>query len=126
MKKETAIKAVKWIVGLGLGALAVYNIYVFWPTNKKNVDTTGMGMYQITMPFSYQSVVGNIYDALNKFNFADVDQGVIKDNAGNPISIMLTIMAKPEDAQQIQTQLTAILPEAKFKEIKTNQKSINK
>jgi len=127
MKNETVNKIIKWGVGLTLGALATYGIYVAWNHNKSSgpVDTTGMIKYQIVMPFAYQGLVGNIYDMLLNYKYADVGEVVINDAANNPATIVLTIMALPDDATAIQNDLQTINPDIKFSVLTTDQKSIN-
>lgn len=126
MTKDTAIKIGKLLLGLGVGVLATYGIYLFFNTGKSTdkVDTTGMSTYQIVMAFEYKNLVENIYDVLSKFKYADVTQGVINDAANNPKTIVLTIMALPDDAPQITEKLASIAPDIKFTVINSNQKTI--
>lgn len=123
MKKETAIKILKWSLGLGIGALATYGIYVAYNPGKKSdvLDITGMVKYQIIIPFTHQNLVSNVYDLLLNYKHAYIDETVINDAANNPSTIILNIMVLRTDIDVITKKLITIAPDIKFLPV-SNQK----
>lgn len=82
------------------------------------IDTTGMGTYVITFPFSYQSKYGEYLDAIKEAKYSFDKEYVTNDDKGGPKDINIQIKTLSKDIQGVTDILTKLNQEIKVQEIK--------